>query len=169
MMTSPRAALAFASLAVLTLAPRPTSGAEPRKGAAMSGKAKGPFEVKIAPLALSAVAQDPALGRMSIDKQYHGDLEGTGKGEMLTAGDATSGSAAYVAVERVSGTLGGRKGSFLVYHHATMARGKQSLSIAIVPDSGTGQFSGISGTMNILFQAGGQHAYELEYTLPEAH
>ena len=142
-------------------------GAEPKKGATMPGRAKGPFDVKVAPLTLSEVAQDPALGRMSIDKQYHGDLEGTGKGEMLTGGNAASGSGVYVAVERVSGTLGGKKGSFLLYHHATMTQGKPDLTIMVAPESGTDQLAGISGRMNIIFEAGGKHAYDFEYTLPD--
>jgi Protein of unknown function (DUF3224) len=135
----------------------------------VSMKVKGPFEVKVAPLTLSDVAQDPSMGRMSIDKQYHGDLEGTGKGEMLTGGNPASGAGVYVAVERVSGTLGGKKGSFLVYHHATMVDGKPDLTITVAPKSGTDQLAGISGSMNIIFGEGGKHFYELTYTLPESH
>ena len=136
-------------------------------GAAMSSRAKGAFDVKISPLQLGEVAQHETLGRMAIDKQYHGDLTGTGKGEMLTAGSAASGSGAYVAVERVSGTLGGRRGSFLMTHRATMTRGTPDLSIVVVPDSGTEQLTGIAGHMDIKIEAGGKHFYELEYTLPE--
>ena len=162
-----RARVCVALLALLALVAPGVKGAEPKKGATMTSRAKGPFEVKVAPLALSEVAQDPALGRMSIDKQYHGDLEGTAKGEMLTGGNAASGSGVYVAVERVSGTLGGKKGSFLLYHHATMTQGKPDLTIMVAPESGTDQLAGISGRMNIIFEAGGKHAYDFEYTLPD--
>jgi hypothetical protein len=128
--------------------------------------AKGAFDVKIAPLTLSDVAAGSALGRMSIDKQYHGDLEGTGKGEMLTAMSAdVKNSGTYVAVERVEGTLAGRKGTFCLQHLGIMNRGAQNLSIAIVPDSGTGELKGISGTLNIRIEEGGKHFYDLEYKL----
>ena len=164
-----RALACTVSMALLALFAPGVKGAEPGKGATMTMKAKGPFDVKVAPLALSDVAQDPSMGRMSIDKQYHGDLEGTGKGEMLTGGNPASGAGVYVAVERVSGTLGGKKGSFLVYHHATMVDGKPDLTITVAPKSGTDQLAGITGKMNIIFGEGGKHFYELDYTLPEAH
>jgi hypothetical protein len=124
--------------------------------------ATGTFEVKLAPLATDAAG----LGRMSIDKQFHGDLEASSKGEMLSAMSEVKGSAGYVAIERVTGTLGGRKGSFVLQHSGTMNRGAASLSVTVVPDSGTGELAGLSGKMAILIE-GGKHSYEFEYTLPE--
>ena len=130
----------------------------------MSAHASGTFDVKLSPQALSDTAADPSLGRMSIDKQYHGDLEGTGKGEMLTAGSG-EGSGAYVAIERVTGKLKGRSGSFSLQHRGVMTRGTPDLSITVVPDSGTGELVGLAGKMTIKIE-NGKHFYELEYTLP---
>jgi len=128
-------------------------------------RATGPFEVKLNPQ--PAYNTDPAslLGRMSLDKQFHGDLEATSKGEMLTAMSAVKGSAGYVAIERVTGTLNGRKGSFALQHSGTMARGAQQLVITVVPDSGEGDLAGLAGTMAIEI-ADGKHSYVLEYSLP---
>lgn len=117
-----------------------------------------------APVALAADAN--ALGRMSLDKVYAGDLVGTGKGTMLTAMTGTQGSGAYVAIERVSGTLHGKKGSFVFQHLGTMNRGAQQLSITIVPDSGTGELAGIEGTFKLAI-VDGKHLYEIEYSLPK--
>ncbi len=102
---------------------------------------------------------------MMLDKQYHGDLEATGKGQMLTAGTEVKGSGAYVAIEYVSGTLKGHSGSFVLQHTGTMTQGVPHLSITVVPDSGTGQLKGIAGTMTIDIAAG-KHSYDFEYTLP---
>lgn len=107
------------------------------------------------------------LGRMSIDKQFHGDLEGTSKGQMLTGGTPIRNSAGYVAIERVTGSLKGRTGSFILQHTGIMNRGSPSLVITIVPDSGSGQLEGIRGTMTIKIE-GGKHSYELNYTLGTA-
>jgi hypothetical protein len=104
---------------------------------------------------------------MSIDKQFRGDLEATSKGEMLTAGTGVDGSAGYVAIERVHGTLHGRRGSFVLQHSGTLARGAPSLTIAVVPDSGTDQLAGLVGTMAITITADA-HSYDFTYTLPEA-
>lgn len=131
----------------------------------MSVRATGTFDVKIGPLELSGTAGMETLGRMSIDKQIHGDLEGTTKGEMLTAMSPVQGSAGYVAVERVSATLQGRAGSFVLQHSATMNRGVPHLVIVVVPDSGTGQLTGITGTFKIIIE-GKQHSYTFDYTLP---
>jgi hypothetical protein len=124
---------------------------------------KGTFEVKVA-----SVAEDKAegltLGRFSLAKQYHGELEATGEGEMLTGSTTVQGSAAYVAVERVTGMLSGRSGSFLLQHAGTMNRGTPSLAITVVADSGTGDLAGMTGGMNIVI-ADGKHFYELEYSL----
>ena len=129
----------------------------------MANHATGTFEVKLAPLAEDK-GEGSTLGRMSLDKQFHGDLEATSKGEMLTAMTEVKGSAGYVAIERVSGALQGRKGSFVIQHGGTMTRGAPSLSITVVPDSGTGELAGIAGTMaNVI--ADGTHSYDFEYTL----
>lgn len=130
----------------------------------MATSASGTFEVKLNPLAAYNQSGEAALGRMSIDKQFRGDLEGTSQGEMLSAGSSVKGSAAYVAIERVTGTLHGLSGSFSLHHTGTMTRGTPALVVAVVPDSGTGQLEGLSGTMRIII-ADGKHSYELDYTL----
>ncbi len=127
-------------------------------------RATGTFDVKITPQATDTPTEGSPLGRMSIDKQFHGDLEGTSKGEMLTAGTAIKNSAAYVAVERVTGTLHGRKGTFALHHTGIMKRGQPSLTITVVPDSGTGELTGITGTMSIDI-TNGNHSFVFEYTL----
>jgi hypothetical protein len=101
---------------------------------------------------------------MSIDKQFHGDLEGTSKGQMLTAGTAVEGSAGYVAIERVSGMLHGRRGTFVLQHSGTMTRGAPQLSVTVVPDSATGELVGLAGKMTITI-SDGKHSYDFEYTL----
>jgi len=126
--------------------------------------AQGSFEVKLTPQTKDEPGEGAVLGRLGIDKKYHGDLEATGKGEMLTA-TAVNGSAAYVAIERVSGTLRGKKGTFALQHAGTMARGEKSLVILVVPDSGTGELAGIVGRLSIGVEDG-KHSYDLEYTLP---
>jgi hypothetical protein len=103
---------------------------------------------------------------MSIDKQFHGDLEATSKGEMLTAGTGVKGSAGYVAIEKVSGSLHGRSGAFVFQHSGTMTRGAPQLTITVVPDSGTGELVGLAGKMAIDV-VNGKHSYDFEYTLPE--
>jgi hypothetical protein len=134
----------------------------------MTQHATGPFEVRITPLDPAFKTDDNSLGRMSIDKQFHGDLEATSKGEMLTAGTSVKGSAGYVAIERVSGTLNGHTGTFILQHNATMTRGTPQLNIIVVPDSGTGQLEGLAGTMNIIIKDG-KHSYDFAYTLPNSH
>lgn len=137
-----------------------------RKEHAPMTRAAGSFDVTLAPQ--TPYNQDPAaaLGRFSLDKQFHGDLEATSKGEMLTAGSPATGSAGYVAVERVTGTLKGRSGSFALQHTGLMTRGTPELTIIVVPDSGTGQLAGISGrmTINIVDK---KHFYEFEYAISE--
>jgi|GEM_PF-71784 hypothetical protein len=141
-----------------------------QKGTPVPIHASGPFEVKLAPQADDKIG-DPTVGRMSIDKQFHGDLEATSKGQMLTAMTETKGSAGYVAIERVTGTLrtlsGVRTGSFALQHTGTLNRGVPELSVTVVPDSGTGQLAGLTGKMKINI-ADGKHSYDFEYTLPEA-
>lgn len=138
------------------------------KGAAMTTHAKGTFEVKIGPLTAYDVTEGTKAGRMSIDKVFHGDLEGTSKGEMLTSGSGEQTSGVYVAIETVKGTLHGRKGSFILHHTGIMDRGQPSLSVNVVPDSGTDELTGIKGTLNIIIAPDGGHSYEFEYTLPPA-
>lgn len=132
----------------------------------MTSRATGPFEVKVAPLALSDVAAESGLGRMSLDKVFHGDLEATSMGEMLSAMGGVPGSAGYVALERVTGSLHGRRGTFALQHSGTMARGARSLSVAVVPDSGTGQLDGLAGSMEIVIE-GKAHSYVFDYSLPD--
>lgn len=131
-----------------------------------SHHATGTFEIKRTSQPLADPSADKSLGRMSFDKQFHGDLEGTSKGEGLTAGNLQTGSAGYVAIEFVTGTVGGRSGTFIFQHSATMDHGAQQLSITIVPESGTGQLAGITGKMTINV-VNGKHLYDFEYTLPE--
>lgn len=126
-------------------------------------QATGSFEVKLAPLPTFA-DDEPTLGRRSIEKTFRGDLEATSRGEMLTAGGTVPGSAMYVAVERVTGSLSGRTGSFSLAHVGTMNRGTPSLTITVVPDSGTGDLAGISGSMEIVVEAG-KHSYAMSYDI----
>ena len=127
-------------------------------------RATGTFDVQLHGLTMEDIPKEAMLGRMSIDKQFHGDLEGTSKGQMLTSGTAITGSAVYVAVERVTGKLAGGSGSFALHHTGTMTRGVRTLTIDVVPDSGTGEFAGMTGVMTIDI-ADGQHAYTFEYTV----
>ena len=126
-------------------------------------RATGTFDVKLTP---QDDKLDATLGRMIIDKRFEGELQGTSIGQMLTAGSAEKGSAGYVAVERVSGTLAGRSGSFTLQHAATMTRGHGELTITVVPDSGTDALAGISGRLAITI-ADGKHYYDFEYALRE--
>ena len=132
----------------------------------MNQQATGSFEVSMKPQSLPEQTAGASLGRMSLEKKFSGDLIGVGKGEMLTAVTDTKGSAGYVAIEQVTGTLHGRKGSFVFQHSGVMNRGAQQLSITVVPDSGTGQLIGLAGTFKINIVEG-KHSYEFQYTLPE--
>jgi Protein of unknown function (DUF3224) len=127
--------------------------------------AKGAFNVEMKPQTEPSSADGVSLGRMSLDKRFEGDLVATGAGEMLTALTPNQGSAGYVAIERVTGTLRGRSGSFVFQHSGTMDQGTQRLSITVVPGSGTGELAGISGNFKINI-AEGRHLYEFEYSLP---
>jgi len=126
--------------------------------------ARGTFEVKLTPQADGDAGA--GLARMILDKQFHGDLEATSQGQMLSAGTAVQGSAGYVALERVSGSLQGRAGTFVLQHYGLMNRGTPQLTITVVPDSGTGELAGLAGTMRIEI-ADGRHSYDFEHTLPE--
>jgi len=128
--------------------------------------AKGSFDVKITPQKPDNPQEEKdGLGRMSLDKQFHGDLEAQSDGEMLSFMTEVKGSAGYVAIERVVGKLNGRSGSFVLQHNATMTRGTPRMNIVVVPDSGTGELTGISGTLLINIVEG-KHFYEFDYTLP---
>jgi hypothetical protein len=127
-------------------------------------KATGSFEVKLTPHGLEEAGEKSTLGRMGIDKQFKGDLHAASKGQMLTAGTPVQGSAGYVAIEEVTGTLHGRRGSFVLQHNGTMNRGSPQLSISVVPDSGTEELRGLAGTMEITV-ADGTHSYLFSYTL----
>lgn len=129
----------------------------------MASHASGMFEVKMAPLA-NDPGDDSGISRMAMDKHFQGDLEGSSKGQMITTG-IVNGSGAYVAMERVTGTLKGRSGTFALQHVGTMTQGTPQLNIAVVPDSGTGQLMGLAGTMAIKID-NGKHSYEFDYTLP---
>lgn len=130
----------------------------------MTKRASGTFEVKLSPQPLCDSGAEAALGRLSINKQFRGDLEAASTGEMLIASTGVKGSAGYVAIEHVKGTLHGRAGSFMLQHTGTMNRGAPQLSVTVVPDSGTGQLVGLAGKMAINI-ADGKHSYEFEYTL----
>ena len=129
--------------------------------ASAQSRATGAFDVKMTPQS----EKDAAIGRFSIDKQLHGDLEGTSKAEMLALMTSVQGSAGYVAMEVVTAKLAGRSGTFALQHSGTMTRGAQSLTITVVPDSGTGELTGISGTMKIRIDESGKHFYDFEYAL----
>ena len=125
--------------------------------------ATGTFEVKVTPMPPEEGTGGPAIGRMSIDKQFAGDLAGSSKGKML--GYQASGNGGYVAMEQVTGSLDGKKGGFILQHIGTMEPGKSDLNVAVVPGSGTNDLTGIAGTMAIII-AQGKHTYKFDYTLP---
>ncbi len=130
----------------------------------MTTNARGTFEVKMTPQSPDE-GSSTSIGRMLLDKQFQGDLKGTSKGQMLAISTETQGSAGYVAMEQVTGTLHGRAGSFALQHSGTMDRGTPQLTITVVPDSGTDQLKGIAGKMMIIIEPG-KHSYEFDYTLP---
>ena len=135
-----------------------------RKETAMTTSASGTFDVKMTPQAPDEKAGSSTVGRMLLDKVFHGDLEGTSKGQMLAFSSSVSGSAGYVAIEEVTGTLNGRTGTFALQHSATMTRGRPHLTITVVPDSGTGQLAGLAGKM-VIEIAEGKHSYKFDYTI----
>ncbi|MDQ2710775.1 MAG: DUF3224 domain-containing protein [Acidobacteriota bacterium] len=131
--------------------------------------AKGAFEVKIVPAESSPIGQQGTIGRMTIDKTFSGALEGSSKGEMLTGITQSTGSMAYVAIERVAGKLDGRDGTFVLMHNATMLKGDPKageMQVVVVPSSGTGELAGLTGKMTIVIDSAGKHTYDFEYTLP---
>lgn len=129
--------------------------------------AEGNFDVKTVPLPADEATAGTAIGRFALEKRYHGALEAEGRGEMLGAGNPATGTAGYVAIEQVAGTLKGRRGSFALQHDGSMEAGKFDLRVHVVPGSGTAQLAGIAGEMTIV-AAAGKHSYRLEYVLPES-
>jgi hypothetical protein len=134
------------------------------KRTTMNERASGTFEVKVEP-----IAQESRFPRLALEKRFSGDLEGTSDGEMMSVDSTVEGSGAYVAIERVTGTLRGRKGSFSLIHNGTMRKGGDfRLEIKVVPDSGTEQLKGLTGTMQIVIE-GGKHSYHFDYSIqPES-
>jgi len=129
-------------------------------------RASGTFEVKLVPVGNDSTPDGPNLGRMTMDKTFEGDFVGAGKGEMITAaGTTVKESAAYSAVERLTGTLHGKQGSFALQHTGVMDRGKPSLNITVVPDSGTGELVGLTGKLEIIIE-GKKHSYVFDYSMP---
>jgi hypothetical protein len=144
----------------------PNSGTV-HKDPVMTHHAEGTFDVKMTPLPADDAAAGAPISRYSGVKQFHGDLDGTSKVEMLAAGDPAKGAAGYVAIEYVTGSLQGHTGSFALQHLGTMEGGSNKLSINVVPGTGTGELTGIAGTFNIVI-ASGKHSYTFDYTLPAA-
>jgi hypothetical protein len=154
-------------IALLSLTVGAAPSLDAQREAVMTTQAKGTFDVKVTPQAADDQAGGP-FGRLFLDKQFHGDLDATSKGQMLASGSGGEGSSgAYVALEEVSGTLHGRRGSFVLQHNGTMSKGVASMTVTVVPDSGTGELSGLTGKMTIII-AGRAHSYEFEYTLASA-
>lgn len=137
------------------------------KEAGMTRHASGTFEVKMEPLSEDK-SDGTNLGKFSLSKHFHGALEGSSKGEMLAAMSSAQGSAGYVAMERFSGSLDGRSGTFVFQHSSTMTRGTPQQSVTVVPDSGTGDLVGLAGTM-VIHIADGKHSFDFEYTLAGTH
>jgi hypothetical protein len=128
-------------------------------------RAIGSFDVNVQPLSNAEVSDDAMLGRFLLTKKFSGDLVADARGQMLSAGTVIPGSAGYVAIDQVTGTLGGRAGSFVLQHSGTMIRGAPILSVTVVPDSGTGELSGLSGTLKIDI-VDKKHLYEFDYSFP---
>ncbi|MFZ1917768.1 MAG: DUF3224 domain-containing protein [Terriglobales bacterium] len=141
----------------------------PGKETTMPQHARGTFEVKVTPQKPdNKEAETANLERLSIDKEFHGDIEGTSTGEMLASRGEVKGSGGYVAMERVKAMLAGRKGTFVLQHSGTMTHNTPQMSVTVVPDSGTGALAGIAGSMTIRIEEA-KHFYDFEYTLPEQH
>lgn len=162
------AVMLCAGLAVAAAASARTAAAPPATERAVATRhASGTFEVKMKPLSADEKVPGLAVDRYAFEKQLKGGLEGTGKGEMMAPKSAVEGSGGYVAVEEVTGSLDGRRGSFTLIHQGTMRKGTPGfdLAVKVVPDSGTGQLAGLLGTMRIVIE-GGKHSYEFDYSLP---
>ena len=159
--------LAFVACLFIYIKGREPLHAAPQNGALMTKHATGPFDVKLAPQGEPDKADGSTLARYSVDKQYHGALDATATGTMLSAGTDVKGSAGYVAMERVTGKLDGRSGSFVLQHSGTLTRGAPEQSITVVPDSGTGQLTGLTGKLTVIIDSG-KHSYDFDYALPAA-
>lgn len=157
--------VACISVGIVAIAQEHPSNSAPKENL-VTAHAHGTFDVKATPA--PADDKDAVPGRFLLSKQIHGDIEGTSKGQMLTAGDFAKGSAGYVAIEQITGALAGRTGSFALQHSGTVTHGAQELHIKVVPGSGTGRLEGITGTMTIEIKDG-KHFYDFEYTLPALH
>ena len=156
----------FALLAALAAATPALSNA-PKETSAVSRTAKGPFEVQVIPQPRDATQSDVAIDRLLLEKRYRGALDATSRGQMIAAHGVVETSGAYVAIERVDGTLDGRRGAFALQHSGTMTKADgYAMHVSVVPDSGTGELAGIAGRMTILIAPGGAHSYEFAYTLP---
>jgi hypothetical protein len=163
-----RHGFALCTVALVTVAGLGTSNANQQstdKKESSMHVAKGSFDVKVAPVGLDGPEPNPLFGRYTLDKTLRGAFEGTGKGQMLTAGAANQTSGAYVAIERLEGTLDGRRGGFALAHRASMTSAGAEMDIRVVPDSGTGDLAGIAGTFKIIIEPDGKHFYEFAYTL----
>ena len=152
----------FAFFAALVLAS--TLAIQSNKGTAVSATAKGTFDPRVTPQP-AAQGDDPSFSRFTVEKQYHGDLEGTSKVQMLAVGTAIKDSGGYVALEKVTAALAGRKGTFILQHMGSMKGGAFNINLAVVPDSGTDQLAGISGKFSIEIKDG-KHFYTFAYSLP---
>jgi hypothetical protein len=155
---------AFALLSLAIARPAQSQDHSHSAGTTAMTHARGTFEVTLAPQPITDTTAGPSLGRMSIDKRFMGDLAGTSRGEMLFAGTSVPQSAGYVAIERVNATLGGRRGTFVLQHTGTMNRGAPSLTVSVVPDSGTDELAGLTGTMTITI-TDGKHFYDFQYSI----
>lgn len=163
-MPAPLAAVTLLALTVAVAAGAPTSKIQLKE--APMHHARGSFDVTLQPIDAYNRDEGAGLARMSLDKLFHGELDASSKGEMLSAMGSVKGSAGYVAIERVTGTLAGRKGSFVLQHNATMTRGEPYLNIIVVPDSGSGELAGLSGSMKIEI-TGGKHFYAFDYAIAD--
>ena len=155
--------LALASLAACAKADVRAGETTHKETPMTAWTARGTFDVKVTQQPQDDSAGGP-FGRLFLDKQFHGDLQGASKGQMLAAGTAVEGSGAYVAFELITGALNGKRGSFILQHKGTMRKGVYTMSVTAVPDSGTDELAGIAGAMTIIIE-GGKHSYEFEYTL----
>jgi len=160
-----RATILFVLFAATGPIVQAQSSAPTTKEVHVNNIATGEFVVKLQPLGMEELVDDSMMGRMSINKSISGDLVATTVGQMLSAMTEVKGSAGYVAIEKVEGVLSGRKGTFVLQHTGTMNKGSPSLSVRVVPDSGTGELVGIAGEFNIII-ADGKHSYEFKYSLP---
>jgi Protein of unknown function (DUF3224) len=148
-------------LAIVGLMLANFASASPSKDQLMH-HATGEFDVKMQPV---STADEPVM-RMSLDKQFHGDLEASSIGQMMAGGNEANGARVYVALETVTGSLKGKAGTFVLAHRGTMTKDAQALSVIIVPETGTGELTGIAGELGIDIRDG-KHFYTLDYTLPE--